>query len=1048
MDKLKHILNPGKEKDDEVLYGTGQSDDPVLSGSPSGVPSQSSRHEETGKGTGPSPAHTNYSSGSTSAAPHSSHLGNKADPRVDSDPESSRGNREFTTLSQTPGHAQTRAEPSSSKPVAAGYATSTSPLSGSSASPSSTDRNKPLPQTPASFTGAPGTGAVAGRERSDRDLSSGYEDSATAGHAGGPGRSRREQPLGTSGVATGATHTHGRHQQEPATTDRVSSTRVGHTPAGGNSYEPNNSSIDPSQTRTGLGQNHGSTDAPGVLGASVLGRPRGTGYADTQQPFNETSGTSSTHYQTTRDVVPGTGPAGAETLAQGYPSHRDQAPRDPNPSGRTRGYSGTDPSGAGSSFFGAPQGTAVSSGATFSQGPHATQTANRLDPRLNQPGSNVRSGSGPSPEDATYGTSHGFTESETTKPSTGSSMGTAGPKKTHVVSQMHPDADTKRNVSNTTYSSPGTGGNKDFDAKPTVTEGSTSKSTGPAPSSGGPHKSSLMNTMDPRVDSDMDGSKTIGSVPGTEGNKETVREPIVTEQHSPHSSSTGPASSTAGPHKSNVLNKLDPRVDSDLDGSKTVGSSSGTGDRSPSSASTNPYSSVPVDPRIDSKPRASGTTPSGYKASTEDANRSPGRHVVGGGAYETDHRHEGSNVPPQETSRSSGRTQVTSEADSKNKSHVAERGAFAGAGVTGAGIAAREADKRHQPPPATHETSTPRAARSDPASGYAGSSSYSPTATTSPPGPNRTVQPTGAIDPVSTKSGSADVNRDQRDHRHGRDAAVGGGLAAGGALADHEVSRQDVQREEKQRNKELEKDHKRQQKEIEKEEKQHEKAVQREEKHHQKNAEKHHKEEKKDDKGHHGLLGFLHRDKDKQSSDEDPKHHGDTTTAAGTGAATGAYPAEKDYEREKQVERDEKHHQKDVDRAEKQHWKSNEKEDKHHKKDGKEEKKDHHGLLGGLLHRDKDKEDRESNTAPQQVANSPETGPNAVESSRLDESGYGHDHKERNRLHKDPPPGYAPSGPSDMVTEPVTGLPMDVNKYGSGAGGTDGGPVPGYQPRQ
>ena len=30
--------------------------------------------------------------------------------------------------------------------------------------------------------------------------------------------------------------------------------------------------------------------------------------------------------------------------------------------------------------------------------------------------------------------------------------------------------------------------------------------------------------------------------------------------------------STAGPHNSNIANKLDPRVDSDLDGSRTVGS--------------------------------------------------------------------------------------------------------------------------------------------------------------------------------------------------------------------------------------------------------------------------------------------------------------------------------------------------------------------------------------------------------------------------------------------------------------------------------------------
>ncbi|KIV79768.1 hypothetical protein PV11_07312 [Exophiala sideris] len=33
----------------------------------------------------------------------------------------------------------------------------------------------------------------------------------------------------------------------------------------------------------------------------------------------------------------------------------------------------------------------------------------------------------------------------------------------------------------------------------------------------------------------------------------------------------GPARNTAGPHRSNVANKLDPRVDSDLDGSRTIG---------------------------------------------------------------------------------------------------------------------------------------------------------------------------------------------------------------------------------------------------------------------------------------------------------------------------------------------------------------------------------------------------------------------------------------------------------------------------------------------
>ncbi len=33
MEKLKNMINPGSKKDDEVMYGSGQSDDPVHSGS-------------------------------------------------------------------------------------------------------------------------------------------------------------------------------------------------------------------------------------------------------------------------------------------------------------------------------------------------------------------------------------------------------------------------------------------------------------------------------------------------------------------------------------------------------------------------------------------------------------------------------------------------------------------------------------------------------------------------------------------------------------------------------------------------------------------------------------------------------------------------------------------------------------------------------------------------------------------------------------------------------------------------------------------------------
>jgi hypothetical protein len=69
----------------------------------------------------------------------------------------------------------------------------------------------------------------------------------------------------------------------------------------------------------------------------------------------------------------------------------------------------------------------------------------------------------------------------------------------------------------------------------------------------GPHNSNFANKMDPRVDSDRDGSANLGAA-----------------SHGAYSG-TGPAHGTAGPHSSNLANKLDPRVDSDLDRSRTVG---------------------------------------------------------------------------------------------------------------------------------------------------------------------------------------------------------------------------------------------------------------------------------------------------------------------------------------------------------------------------------------------------------------------------------------------------------------------------------------------
>jgi len=72
----------------------------------------------------------------------------------------------------------------------------------------------------------------------------------------------------------------------------------------------------------------------------------------------------------------------------------------------------------------------------------------------------------------------------------------------------------------------------------------------------------MANKADPRVDSDLDGrgnrhGAATGGVFGASGSHATA--------------GSGTAQNTAGPHNSDMLNKLDPRVDSDRDNSKTIG---------------------------------------------------------------------------------------------------------------------------------------------------------------------------------------------------------------------------------------------------------------------------------------------------------------------------------------------------------------------------------------------------------------------------------------------------------------------------------------------
>ncbi|KAL7798986.1 hypothetical protein V8C37DRAFT_366159 [Trichoderma ceciliae] len=119
----------------------------------------------------------------------------------------------------------------------------------------------------------------------------------------------------------------------------------------------------------------------------------------------------------------------------------------------------------------------------------------------------------------------------------------------------------------------------------------------------GHHTSRAANAADPRIDSDRDHrdnlgrhegtyttggdnysygdstthgttgttgiTGTTGSTTGTSGTGGTYGSSRGTEFGS--TGATGPGSNTAGVHKSDALNKADPRIDSDLDGSRNMG---------------------------------------------------------------------------------------------------------------------------------------------------------------------------------------------------------------------------------------------------------------------------------------------------------------------------------------------------------------------------------------------------------------------------------------------------------------------------------------------
>lgn len=221
-------------------------------------------------------------------------------------------------------------------------------------------------------------------------------------------------------------------------------------------------------------------------------------------------------------------------------------------------------------------GTTYTTGSTSTNnGPHDSNLANKADPRIDSdrdhranPASQV--GGYGNTSTGTAGTTGYGTGTYGTTGTTGRSTN-AGPHDSNLANKADPRVDSDRDHRANPVSSAGngygtTGGyDETSTGNYTLSGGSTGTgNTGGLSSStnAGPHDSNVANKMDPRVDSDLDsrgnrqGANT-GGIMGASGSHATY--------------GSGTAQNTDGPHNSDMLNKLDPRVDSDRDRSKTYG---------------------------------------------------------------------------------------------------------------------------------------------------------------------------------------------------------------------------------------------------------------------------------------------------------------------------------------------------------------------------------------------------------------------------------------------------------------------------------------------
>lgn len=229
------------------------------------------------------------------------------------------------------------------------------------------------------------------------------------------------------------------------------------------------------------------------------------------------------------------------------------------------------------------------------EGPHGSNMMNKMDPRVdsdrdnrNDPTSRVggygtqegygAQGANPNPSSGgmghnTYGTTGGI-GSTGGYDNTGYNSGSTnlGPHNSNMMNKMDPRVDSDGDDrNNPTSRVGGYGANDNYGAGPAGVSGTTGHHGG--------HNAGVVGGDNYGRDNTFHDSTTTGGYGATSGAGYNSGATHGSHAHGhnthPNDSSytpgSGNAEKTAGPHNSNLLNKLDPRVDSDADGSKTYG---------------------------------------------------------------------------------------------------------------------------------------------------------------------------------------------------------------------------------------------------------------------------------------------------------------------------------------------------------------------------------------------------------------------------------------------------------------------------------------------